>query len=65
MSKERERQCIYYINEGNCLKGHAGLFKKTCQICKDYHVKKNACPRRKDLRREKRLKWEMDMKNFE
>lgn len=65
MSKERERQCIYYINEGNCLKGHAGLFKKTCKICKDYHAKKNACPRRKDLRKEKRLKWEMDMRNFE
>ena len=63
--KDRERVCIYYLNEGNCLKGHEGTFKKTCQFCKDYHAKKNAMPRRKDLRKEKQRKWENDIRNFE
>lgn len=61
----REKQCIYYLNEGNCARGHAGTFKKTCQICKDYKMKKNAIPRRKDLRKQKIEKWEKDKKNWE
>lgn len=62
--KDRERQCQYYINEGNCAKGHKGIFKDTCQICSDYRVKKGSRPRRKDLRKEKNLKWLNDPRNF-
>lgn len=62
--KDREIQCRYYINEGNCKKGHKGTFCKTCQTCKDYIPLKKARPRRQDLRRKKNTKWMNDMNNF-
>lgn len=65
MAKDRERACVYYLNEGNCIKGHAGTFKKACQKCKDYYAKKGSLPKRKDLRKEKNLKWMNNIKNFE
>ena len=64
MAKNREIACEYYKNEGNCSKGHSGIFRKSCQTCKDYKMKKGALPRRKDLRKEKRIKWEKNFKNF-
>ena len=64
MAKDRERVCEYYINEGNCRKGHEGTFRKCCQTCYDYKAKKGAIPRRKDLRKEKREKWMQDDRNF-
>lgn len=64
MAKDRERVCEWYKNEGNCSKGHEGTFKKCCQKCKDYKAKKGALPRRKDLRKEKTIKWMNNFKNF-
>ena len=64
MSKNRERVCIFYINEGNCRKGHKGTFYKKCQTCKDYQAKKGSLPKRKDLRKEKNIKWMNNIKNF-
>lgn len=64
MAKDREVQCEYYIYEGHCSKGHDGIFKKTCQKCKDYHMKKGAKPRRKNLKQEKNIKWLKDVRNF-
>ncbi len=62
--KDRERACIYYLNEGNCKKGHKGIFNKTCQTCKSYVPKKGSGVRRKDLRKEKNEKWMKDIRNF-
>lgn len=64
MGKIRERACLYYLNEGNCKKGHKGTFNKCCQICKDYRVKPGSQPRQKDLRKEKNMKWEKKQKNL-
>lgn len=64
MAKDRERACEWYKNEGNCSKGHAGTFRKSCQICKYYKPKKGSLPRRKDLRKEKTIKWMNNIKNF-
>jgi len=64
MAKTREKVCVYYMNEGNCIKGHEGTFNHKCQKCKDYLAKKGAAPRRKDLRREKNMKWINDNRNF-
>ena len=33
MAKTRERQCEFYICEGQCSKGREGTFLKQCQIC--------------------------------
>lgn len=63
--KDRERQCVYYIYETNCAKGHDGTFKKACQHCKFYIPKKGAVPRRKDLRKEKVEKWMDNKRNWE
>lgn len=64
MAKDRERACEYYKNEGNCSKGHKGTFRDSCQTCKDYSVLKHSQPRRKDLRKEKTIKWMNNLKNF-
>lgn len=64
MAKDREKACVYYINEGNCSKGHAGTFRKSCQTCKNYLPKKGSVPRRKDLRKEKTIKWMKDIRHF-
>ena len=62
--KDRERACIYYACEGECMKGHAGTFRDACQTCKDYKAKKGGRSKRKDLRREKTIKWEKDLRNY-
>lgn len=64
MAKDRERACMWYKNEGNCAKGHEGTFRHCCQTCKDYSVKKGSIPKRKDLRKEKNIKWMKDIRNF-
>lgn len=64
MAKDREIVCEYYINEGNCKKGHKGIFNKTCQTCKDYSILKGAFPRRKNLKKEKTTEWMKNFKNF-
>ena len=50
---DREVACIYYVNEGNCLKGKEGTFRKACQICKKYRPKKGGNPARKNLKKHK------------
>ena len=64
MAKDRERQCEYYINQGNCKKCHEGTFRKSCQICKDYSMKKGSLPRRKNLKRQKNIEWMNNIKNY-
>ena len=64
MAKDRERACERYKNEGNCSKGHEGTFRKSCQTCKDYSAKKGSFPCRKNLKREKTIKWMKNIKNY-
>lgn len=64
MARDRERPCEFYINEGNCYKHHAGLFKKTCQVCADYRAKKGSLPRRKNLKKQKNIEWMNNINNF-
>lgn len=56
MAKDREIACQYYLNEKNCQKGHDGIFKKTCQYCKDYIPLKNGKPRRINKRKKEKEK---------
>lgn len=65
MARDRERQCEYYQWEGQCAKGHEGTFHDACQTCPQYRAKKGARPKRRNLRREKNLKWLNDPRNFE
>jgi len=65
MSRDREVQCTFYAYEGECVKGHEGIFYKTCQKCSDYRPKKNGRPNRKNLKKEKNIKWMNDIRNFE
>lgn len=53
MAKDRERQCEFYICEGQCSKGREGTFLKQCQICNKYRAKAGVAPRRTDNRRKK------------
>lgn len=64
MARDRERACEYYLNEGNCMKGHEGTFRDCCQTCYEYKPKKGGRSKRKDLRKEKTIKWEKDLRNF-
>ena len=67
MARDRERACIYYVCENECLKGHDGTFRDTCQICKDYVSSKKGRVKRGDYRKEKRekiYKKENDIRNF-
>ena len=41
MAKDRLVPCKYYEYEGVCKKGHEGIFKKTCQHCKEYTPRHN------------------------
>ena len=50
---DREVACIYYVSEGDCLKGKEGTFRKACQICKKYRPKKGGTPARKNLKKHK------------
>lgn len=53
MAKDREIQCIHYINECNCDFGKDGTFRGTCQTCPSYKKKPGARPARTDNRRQK------------
>lgn len=53
MGKTREIACKFYINEGNCGKGHKGTFRQTCQTCPYYVPLKGAKPARTDNRKRK------------
>lgn len=53
MSKTREIQCQYYLNEGNCSKGRSGTFRKQCQTCNLYSHKIGGKPARPNLKRKK------------
>lgn len=64
MAKDREKACIFYLNEGNCKKGHKGTFNKKCQTCKDYQALRNGVPRRQNLKKKKQDKWSRDIRNF-
>ena len=64
MAKDREKACDFYKNEGNCSKGHRGTFRDYCQTCKDYRPRKGSVPCKKNLRKEKHMKYMNDMRNF-
>lgn len=51
--KDREIVCEHYVNEGSCLLGKKGTFRKHCQKCQSYIPVKGKDPARKDNRREK------------
>lgn len=55
--KDREIMCQYYICEGQCCKGYAGTFRKSCQHCKHYRAKRGTMPARTDNRRRKLEKY--------
>lgn len=50
---DREVACVYYVYEGECLKGREGTFKKACQICKKYKPKKGGTAARSNLKKQK------------
>lgn len=50
---DREVACVYYVYEGECLKGKEGTFKKACQICKKYKPKKGGAAARHNLKKQK------------
>ena len=50
---DREVACVYYVYEGECLKGREGTFKKACQICKKYKPKKGGAAARCNLKKQK------------
>jgi hypothetical protein len=50
---DREVACVYYVYEGECLKGKEGTFKKACQICKKYKPKKGGAAARNNLKKQK------------
>lgn len=62
--KDREIACKSYICEGNCAKGKEGTFRKACQTCQKYDPKRGSAPARKDLRKEKKEKFEKDKRNW-
>lgn len=65
MSKTREVACKYYVAEGHCSKGRDGIFRKQCQICSLYDPIPGGRPARKDLRHEKKDKYNKDRRNWE
>ena len=66
MAKTRERQCEFYICEGQCSKGREGTFLKQCQICNRYRAKAGAAPRRTDNRKQKMDKIQKrEMRNYD
>ena len=66
MAKTRERQCEFYICEGQCSKGREGTFLKQCQICNRYRAKAGAAPRRTDKRKQKiKKKQKREMRNYD
>ena len=66
MAKTRERQCEFYICEGQCSKGREGTFLKKCQTCNQYRAKAGAAPRRTDNRKQKMNKIQKrEMRNYD
>ena len=66
MARTRERQCEFYICEGQCSKGREGTFLKQCQTCNQYRVKAGAVPRRTDNRKQKMNKIQKrEMRNYD
>lgn len=64
MAKDREITCIHYKCEGCCDLGHEGTFHKACQKCKQYKALKGGKPARRNLKREKKEKFEKDRRNW-
>jgi hypothetical protein len=48
--RDREIQCIHYLNEKNCDLGKEGTFRHQCQTCKNYVPLKGGKPARTDRR---------------
>ena len=66
MARTRERQCEFYICEGQCSKGREGTFLKQCQTCNKYRAKAGAPPRRTDNRKQKMNKIQKrEMRNYD
>ena len=66
MARTRERQCEFYICEGQCSKGREGTFLKQCQTCNKYRAKAGAVPRRTDNRKQKMNKIQKrEMRNYD
>lgn len=63
MARDREIACMFYECEGSCLKGHEGTFKDYCQTCSDYKRRKGHV-NKKNIYKEKKMKWETDIKNY-
>lgn len=63
--KDREIACIHYAAEGQCKLGKRGTFNRACQHCKSYRPLKGGKPRRTDLRKQKKEKFEKNFKNWE
>lgn len=64
MAKDREITCIHYKYEGCCDLGHEGTFRKACQKCKQYKALKGGKPARRNLKREKKEKFEKERRNW-
>lgn len=64
MAKDREITCIHYKYEGCCDLGYEGTFRKVCQKCKQYKALKGGKPARRNLKREKKEKFEKDRRNW-
>ena len=66
MARTRERQCEFYICEGQCSKGREGTFLKQCQTCNKYRAKAGVAPRRTDNRKQKMNKIQKrEMRNYD
>ena len=64
MARDRVIACVNYLNEGNCAKGKKGTFWSYCQTCTKYEAKRGSAPARKDLRQEKKEKFEKNWRNW-
>ncbi len=62
--RDREIACIHYMAEGQCDLGKKGTFRGQCQICPTYKAKKGTNPARKNLKREKQMKFLKDKRNW-
>ena len=66
MARTRERQCEFYICEGQCSKGRERTCLKQCQTCNKYRAKAGAAPRRTDNRKQKMNKIQKrEMRNYD
>ena len=44
---------MYYVHEGECLKGRKGTFYDACQTCKKYAPQRGMQPARKNTKKQK------------